>query len=100
METGEPQEARYEDQGQDLTKRHLDSSSSPGDPQSLLRNIQDLGDKVGLHASARHQTVHGLVQGNTVAAEGQQVGPLALLGEVLTAAERVGLGADHNNLTM
>ena len=71
LETGEPEEARDEDQGQDLTKRHLDSSSFPGDPKSLLRNIQDLRDKVGLHASARHQTVHGLVQGNTVAAEGQ-----------------------------
>ena len=96
VKAGQPQQAWHNQHCRDLTQRDLHCSSSPRNPESLLSQVQDLRDEVGLDLATWHQAVHCGVQGLAVAAEAQQVGPLPLPGEVLTATQGVGLS--HNTV--
>ena len=84
-----PQEARHQDDRKCGGQRYPDSAPWPWHPESLLRHVEDLPDLVRSEAAALHEAVYGGVKGLAVAAEAEQVRPLPLICEVLTAAQRL-----------
>ena len=87
VEAGHPQEARHQDDRKCGGQRYPDGAPRPRHPQPLLRHIEDLPDLVRPEAAALHEAVNGGVEGLAVAAEAEQVRPLPLVCEVLTAAQ-------------